>query len=466
MNVVEVRDLSFRYSNSKDYTLKNISFSLKRDEALLIAGPTGSGKSTLGYILSGIAQSYLDGELEGSVKVFGRTIKKLEDTRGLIGYVFQSFENQLLSFTVIDELALAAINSGLSEREVIDNIYKISDLLNMRNLLKRYVFNLSSGEMQKVAIGSMIVLKPKILILDEPLSQLDNTSVKNLLTILNQLKDSGITIIIIEHRIRKILPIVDKVLILEAGEEIFFGDKRDAINTFERLRLRIDKISWHKHKKPSDKTIIKCEDIWISRSGIFGVVKGVSFEVKEGEIVLFYGPNGAGKTSLSLFLTGIIDKVKGHAQINGKISIVFQNPDYNIVYDTVFDEVYKPALNSGLTREEAKIFANLLLEKFNLSKYRSKHPKLLSKGEKMRLAIASALASKPNILILDEPTFGQDYQGILGILEMLAFFRDKWGLSIIINTNDEELMEAVGDRVYVIDKGEIIKVIKRGRDEF
>ncbi|MGQ4892447.1 MAG: ABC transporter ATP-binding protein [Candidatus Njordarchaeia archaeon] len=463
---IRLNHVFYRYKTKKDYSLRDVTFNVDKGEFALVAGPTGSGKSTLAYLLTGIAQSYFVGELKGEIFVDGKRINGLRDTVGVIGYVFQSFENQLLNFSVKEELMIAPLSLGLNKREIEKTLNHVGELLDIKKLFHRYVYNLSSGEMQKVAIASMLTGKPKILFLDEPFSQLDDKSIENLIQELVEMNKEGLTIVVVEHRIMKLIDKIDKIVLLNRGEIIYEGDPRGARRHLELLGLRtnpIEKRIKEKIRRENERrTIVSVRNLWVDRDGNRDVLKGLSFNVNAGEIVSFYGPNGSGKTTLALTLLNVINKKLGSIKIHGDSTMVFQCPDQNLIYDTVFEEVYNPALNSGMSKDEARVLAKNLLEKFGLTEYLNESPLLLSKGEKYRLAIASAIASKPDLLILDEPTYGQDFKGIEAIFNAISHLIDRGNLAVIINTNDKEVAEAFSDKVFYMENGEIRRVEKLG----
>ncbi len=462
MSVV-IDNLSYRYPTAREYVVRDINIDINQGELVLIAGPTGSGKTTLSYIISGIVQSYIGGELIGNISIDGKEIKSIKDSQGLLGYIFQSFENQLLSLSVQDEILLAPINNGIdfnSAKKIVDELINV---FNLENLRDRYVYNLSSGEMQKVAIASMLAMKPKVLLLDEPFSQLDDQSTEILINKLLNLKEKGLTIIIIEHRIYKLLNLVDRLILISQGRVVYNGDPKKGESMAKKLGLRIDSFEskTKKFKAPSD-TILSVENLWVNRASETDVLKGVNLSLNKGEFISIYGPNGAGKTTLALTLINVLSRKRGVIKLKGSISMVFQNPDQNLVFSTVEDEILKPAINSGLSKEQAKELAKMLLEAFNLTHLRSRHPLTLSKGERYRLAVASSLASNPNILILDEPTYGQDYRGITAILEKLREFSEDKGLSVIILTNDWEFANAFSDAIYLLKDGVLVEKLSGG----
>ena len=451
---LELEDIWFKYSVSKDWVLKNINITVKEGSILLVGGPTGSGKTTLSYVMSGIIPRFINGELKGIVKLNGKKIetKKL---MGKIGYVFQNFENQLLSLSVRDEILITIVNNH--PKNVVNSIFEhLIDVFSLRELLDRYVYDLSFGEMQRVALASMMGGNPKILIMDEPMAHIDEKSKRMLVKELKRLRDEGYAIVVFEHRIKKLKELADTLAILKNGEIIYVGDPTKGWVECEKHGLRASTLKLtFKVKNETSKQSVIIRDLWVKRNPSEYVLRGLNLTIESGKLVIIYGENGAGKTTLALTMAKTLQPDRGKVKIIGDLNIVFQNPDIQLIYDTVLEEVYLPAKNSGLKDEQARKIAEQLLKSLGLWELRGEHPLSISKGQRYRLALASILASKPRIIILDEPTFGQDLNGLKLIFNTISRYINEHGATALILTSDEELFESFDVEKYVLENGKL-----------
>ncbi len=451
---LELENVWFKYSVSKDWVLKNINLKVEEGSILLVSGPTGSGKTTLSYVLSGIAPRFVNGEFKGELKLNGERIEPKE-LMGLVGYVFQNFENQLLSLSVRDEILITIVNNY--QKNEVNKIFEhLTWVFNLEGLLDRYVFDLSFGEMQRVAIASMMGGKPRILIMDEPMAHIDDKSKIMLVEELKRLRDEGYAIVVFEHRIKKLKDLADTLVILKNGEIIYDGDPDKGWNMCEKYGLRVSTLKFtFKAKTKTSKRSIAVKNLWVKRDSSEYVLKGLDLTVESGKLVMIYGENGAGKTTLALTLAKMLKPNKGEIKISGDLNIVFQNPDIQLIYDTVLDEAYSPARNIGLNDEQARRLAENLLKLLGLWGLRGEHPLSISKGQRYRLALASVLASAPKIIILDEPTFGQDLNGLKLIFKTVARHVKEYEGTALILSSDKELFDSFNGEKYVLEGGKL-----------
>ena len=312
--------------------------------------------------------------------------------------------------------------------------------------------------MQRVALATIILLNYDIILLDEPLAHLDKWSTRSLLKIIKMLSEEGKTVIIAEHRIQNLSDLADKFILLDNGEKILEGDYSEIRPIAEKLGLRI---GFKKHslkfkmRETSSESVLKAENLVFSWVPGEYVIKGVNMEILPGEIQVIYGPNGAGKTTLAFILAGHLNGYKGKVIRNGRVLYVPQNPDNFLMYDKVYQEVYMPLRNRGIKDKEAENIAMEMLSKFDLSDKANLDPFLLSKGEKYRLAVASAISSGANLIILDEPTFGQDYRNLMGILDLLNQHVSESESSVLVLTCDFDFYSSLFGKKYVLGEGEL-----------
>ncbi len=453
---IKVRNFWFRYTNS-EWILRNLNFEIGENQIILLVGPTGSGKSTLIYSLSGLIPYYIHGEWLGEISIAGIPVLKkgLRALTGKVGLVMQNFEDQLLSMRVREEIMLGPLNIGYRAEEASLLAADLIDKLKLKGHENTHVSTLSFGQKQKVVLASILAIKPDIVLLDEPFSQLDNESKESLRVILTELRKEGKTIIVAEHDISNIIGIADELIVLNKGEMIYKGTPNAAGDLLRSLGLRITNEIHLEIPKPKD-VVLVTKDLfcgWFNRE----ILRWVNMYLREEEIVSIVGKNGSGKTTLGLTLVGILKPLSGEIEKKGRVTMVFQNQDNNIIFSTVFDEVFRPALNALKNKSRALELAEDLLSTFKLEHYTDYSPFKLSRGERLRLEVASAIASCPKILILDEPTFGQDYNSLSSLLDTVSNYANSLKFGTIILTHNEEFARSVSNRIYCIKSGYLLE---------
>jgi len=452
---IYVKDLYYRPSDKSKWLLKGINLEVDKGEIVVIAGPSGSGKTMLLNVISGVAESILGGEIKGEVKIdISNNSNRKEKPR--IGFLPQSFENHLLSFSVRDELLISALNSGYENHK--KKLTEVINKLNLNGIIDRYVFNLSYGEMQRVALATIILLNYDLILLDEPLAQLDKWSTRSLLKVIKMLSEEEKTIIIAEHRLQNFSQLAGKFVLLNNGEKILEGDYSEIRPVAEKLGLRTslkkNSLEFKKSISNSD-FVLKASEIDFSWVPNDYVLRNVNVEILPGEIQIIYGHNGSGKTTLAYILAGYLKGYKGRILRKGKVLYVPQNPDNFLMYDEVYQEIYMPLRNSGLRSDIARETALALLSKFRLLEKASLDPFILSKGEKYRLAVASAISSGADLVILDEPTYGQDYRNLIEILDLLNQYVAESNKSVLLLTCDFDFYSSLSGKKFVLDKGSL-----------
>lgn len=494
--MLKIDNLSYRYSSRKQFTLKNINLTLADGEMLLLAGRSGCGKSTLIKAISGLLGSEERGELQGAIYLQGEDISKWppEKTGQLVGTVYQSPDDQLFAMTVADEVGFALENQG-EEPEVIAR--KVSETLQLVGLggFENYsIHKLSGGQRQRLALASILVTRPGLLILDEPVSQMNPQGVQSFMQLLVRLnREAGIAILMIEHRVNELCKYFSRLAVMQDGRIVYDGLVKDAWKAMTGrtdLGLREPQIvklcralqlselttdegrivqMLHSECEPAaaaaqaqpagqQQPLLEARDLYYTYPGSKEpTLKKLQFTLYQGQITAIMGFNGAGKSTLMNLLGGLTQTQQGSMLLEGKpvdkqlgkIGYLRQEPDLMLLADTVREELCWK--NNTITQQELQ----LLLKHMNLAEYADDFPLALSKGQRLRVVLGAMLAKKPALLLLDEPTTGQDEQSLAEIRRLLLAYKEQGG-SIFICTHDMELAAQVADRVIVLCAGQII----------
>lgn len=455
--MIRMKNIRYRYPGT-GWVLKGIDLSIQRREYITVFGSNGSGKSTLGYILNGLIPHFFNGTLEGYLAI--------NDAGAfpVVGTVLQNTDAQLFNSTVENEIAFGLESLGLPESEIERRIKEISGRLHITDLLGQSPMDLSGGEKRMVAIASVLCLRPSLLILDEPYSNLDWHGIRQVRSVLREIHEQGTNVLVIEQRVGGFLRDATRCIVTEHGKIIFNGSPEDSYEILRRNHLVPN------YPKRCD-SIPACNDPLLSvrnlsyRSQKKEILKNISFEIKNGETVAVIGKNGAGKTSLVKQFNGLLrptdgdlffqgEKIKGKAtsQLATDIGLCFQNPNDQFFKDNVKDEILAGARAIGKNTDHA---FHTICNIFDLDSILDKSPYRLSEGEKKRVALASVFVMQPKLVILDEPTVGQDGR----FREVLASLLDELrtqGLTILIVTHDLEFARATADRWIVLHDGRLI----------
>ena len=504
--MIEFKDFSFFYPDSKKPSLDKINVTIDEGEFLVITGPSGGGKSTFLRSINGLIPNFYGGKISGEVIVNGKNASKTPTNKmsEMVGMVFQDPENQLVSTQVEREIAFGMENLCFSKELMQKRIEEALDAVNISRLRNRTTSELSGGQKQKVAIASVLATHPDILLLDEPTSELDPRSAESVLNVIEKINDElGLTILLVEHRLERVIHHVDRMLMIDGGRMIYDGSPRkirsahvenwkvglppvtrlslhfqDKIKnngiplTVKEARLALrdilsnpkNKILWEK-KKSSDKVSISMDKVFFSYDGEKDVLKNISFKVYEGDMIALMGKNASGKTTLVKLMNGLVKQRKGKILLFGKkindypleeliqkVGIVFQDPNLHLFNDTVQEEVAFVLKNLGVKQEIIDKKVEDILKKFKIYQYRNSYPHDLSGGERQRVALASVLVSEPEILILDEPTRGMDYYLKK---ELISYLKEKAKTAIMV-THDIETAAEFADRVVLLSEGNIV----------
>ena len=445
MKAVELKNIYFRYKGFKEIILKNVNMEALYGEITLLAGMSGSGKSTILNLITGIIPNIIKGDIKGEISINNKNIigKSISEISKMVGVVLQNADSQIIMPHVEEEIAFGLENINM-ERENIKN--KINEMCNILSLNKNAKCKtLSGGEKQRLMSGAILAMGQKIIILDEPLANIDKFGAKILLDALLNLKNKGYAIIIIEHRLDMLIKYIDKIYDIKNG----IINKIDNINKYledEKNIIKDNGIKIESNEKIYEvkKLIYKIKDKTI--------INNISFDINEGERVLILGENGKGKTTLVRLLSKMIKSTEGDIKqyITNKkrnwfneIGIVYQNPNYQLFMPTVEKEI--------LYNAKSKELAYSLLKKFDLEKYKNRHPLSLSEGEKRKLTVALVLARLPKVLFLDEPTVGQDYDNLLNMINIINEFRNKYKTTIITISHDIRCANSLCDKCIILD---------------
>lgn len=504
MALLEIQNIKYYYPGSTKSSLNSIDLKIREGEFLLVVGGSGSGKSSLARVIAGLIPEFYGGRLDG--KLFFQEEKLKGDDRQIlnshVGIVFQDPEKQLVMTSVEAEIAFGLENLGLNQQEMFRRVAEVMSFLNLTSLRDKFTVNLSGGEKQKVALASVVAMQPRILVLDEPTSQLDPVAAGEFLDLVEFLnKELGYTVVLIEQRLERCFHLADRIVVMEQGEIICDGTPGDAArwqlahqlpfippvaklfasvnSSVVPLTVRDGRRELHKYlptvslqEIPERKvkltpvneehTVLAANNIWYSYPGGREVVRGQSLCVKEGEFVVILGANGSGKTTLLKLLTGILKPDRGSVQLLGqdtrnlsltelgrKVGYLSQNPNDYLFQDTVEDELMFTLNNfqlpdNGICEE--------ILKKLNLYDLRQANPRDLSSGERQRVALASILVAGPRLLLLDEPTRGIDYRlkaELGGFLQGITAS----GGTVVMVTHDVEFAAENADRIVMIFDG-------------
>ncbi|MDD5111163.1 MAG: ABC transporter ATP-binding protein [Candidatus Altiarchaeota archaeon] len=449
--IIEFKGVSYRHPDARENALYRMNSSIPEGSFVLVQGPSGSGKTTFLKCINGLIPHYGGGVYGGNVTVNGRdTLKSnVEDISSDVGTVFQDPENQIVCTGVESEIAFGLENMRLSQKEIEERIKWIANELSISNLLGRKTSMLSAGEKQKIVTAAVIAMKPKILLLDEPCSQLDQESVRRLNELLLKLnKKDRTTIVLVEHNYK--MP-------ENAGMAINMGGA-PAQNAKIPPKNRAGK---------TGRAVVRISNLSYSISGK-KILDGINLSVHEGEHISITGPNGSGKTTLLKHLNGLLKPGAGDVTVYGMntretdverlaatVGLLSQNPD-----DCLFCESVEGELSFTLANLGKKGGIDGTLRDFSLSEYKGRYPRDLSGGERQRVALASIMVASPKIIALDEPTRGIDPESRSRLLTVLDRLKQQ-GSTIIIATHDADLAERA-DRTIRLSEGRIAGQEKHG----
>jgi len=465
MELYKIKDLTYYYPEQSSPSLKISDLTINDGEFILIMGPSGCGKSTLARTLSGFIPHFFGGNLKGSILFKDQSLFSLNpiDLRKNIGMVFQDPEKQIVMANVKNDLVFGLENLGLEQTSIKDRINEITNLLEIKDLLSKSSRELSSGQKQKIAIASILAMKPKVLILDEPTSQLDPSSSKEIFSILRKLnKDHGYTIILIEQNVDSCFDFADRVIFVDRGEII---EKTNPVSIKEKLSskyksffpLKVSDSEFCTSNNLSNKTtdtLVKLENINFNYKNGFSL-NDINLKIQKGELLSVIGENGAGKSTLLKLIPGYLKPKSGDISYkNTRISYLSQNPNDYLFNDTVEEELRYTMHNYNIKDEGLLIDT---LKGLGIEHCRYSYPRDLSTGEKQRVALASILVSNPSLIMLDEPTRGLDPILKEKLGNLLIKLKDD-GKSIILVTQDIDFVLKYSTKIKLLKQGTILNL--------
>lgn len=461
---VVVRDVRFRYltgpeGSPTDHGLDDLSFEVAPGTLTLLCGPSGSGKSTALKLLNGLVPGFHGGELDGTVHVAGVDVPNtpLHDAGRTTATVFQNPRAGFFNARVIDEIAFGLENLGLPREEILDRVDEAASITGVGHLLPRNIMGLSGGEVQRVAAAAAMAAGPRVLLLDEPSSNLSPTAVGDLRALIADLRARSVTMVVAEHRLHYLRGLVDQVLYLRDGRvaERFDGDAFFALDDGTRRRLGLRRLA---------PTPERGADTWADDApglrveGLrFGYHRGRTvldidrMDFPAGRITALTGPNGAGKTTLARIVCGLEPEGRaGSVSLDGeRLTRQRRREAAYIVMQDVARQLFTESVEHEVELGLDDVDARALLAEVDLAGLEGRHPQSLSGGQRQRLVIASAMARRPRVCVFDEPTSGVGREHLLAIAALMRRLADD-GVVVIVITHDEELIEACADRVVAL----------------
>ena len=508
--IIEFNDFTFKYRVQAKPTLKNINLTIYEGEKVLIVGPSGSGKSTLAHCINGLTPFYYQGTSTGSLKVMGKETKDMGifEMSKMVGTVLQDPDSQFIGLTVAEDIAFKLENDCVPQSKMKAMVEKVSKLVGIEKQLDAAPYSLSGGQKQRVTLAGVTVEDIDILLFDEPLASLDPATGKSAIELIEQIKnETKKTIVIIEHRLEDVLHCdVDRIIVMNEGcivadmtadelvasnilvesgirEPLYITALRYAgvtitedmkagnIQTLDISKCKTNLDKWHKDNSSNNEIkeeniLLELKDISFQYEKNKPILKDISFKINKGEMVSIIGKNGAGKSTISKLICGFYKPTSGQILLNNRdigddsikeraerIGMVMQNPNQMISKTMIFDEVALGLRFRGIPEGEVKTRVYETLKVCGLYEYRNWPISALSFGQKKRVTIASILVLNPEILILDEPTAGQDFKHYNEIMEFLLELNNK-GVTIIMITHDMHLMLEYTNRAIVLADGQ------------
>ena len=447
---IRLKEVSFKYDGAKENVLENINLTVEYGETVLLSGVSGEGKSTLLSIINGVIPFVNSGEFSGSVEIDGKDVTKLKisERSKLIGTVLQNADEQIIYDLVNEEIAFGCENLNIASEEIDRRVERFTTLMQIEKNAKTKT--LSGGQKQRLITASTLAMEQKIIILDEPLANLDTHTAHILLKALRNLANSGYAVLIVEHRLDVVKNYIDKVMRIENKQLFTSTDIND-------LNSGIKTIPHADGSLPGE-VLIKGEKLFFA-AGDRNIIDGLDIEIRAGERIVLLGENGCGKTTLMRMLARlnkpndgalsqtITKSKKANNKWFSKVGYVYQNPVYQLFMPTLLSEISFKAKSEEIARE--------MINAFGLSGLEQRHPQSLSEGQKRRASIAAVCASEPTVLFLDEPTVGQDYKNLCKTVETVNKINKNLGTAIVTVTHDKRCAGALADRVLIMENGKI-----------
>ena len=511
--ILQFDHFGFQYHAQSEPTLYDICLSVRKGEKVLIAGPSGCGKSTLAHCINGLIPCSYHGDMTGSVTLAGKNTKDMNifEISRTVGTVLQDTDGQFIGLTVAEDIAFALENDCVQDPELHERVLKTAKTVNMQSFLRHAPGELSGGQKQRVSLAGVMVDDVELFLFDEPLANLDPATGKQAIELIDEIqKRTGAAVIIIEHRLEDVLwRNVDRIVLMQSGriisdttaDELLSGDLLRQNGIREPLYLTALKYAgveitpemqphsirtvvlseqtkqkvrtWYRTTppaaaKPEREWLLEAEHVDFSYEGGHHALKDVSVRVKKGELMAIVGRNGAGKTTFSKVVCGFEKQQTGTLTFDGRdlmelsikeradhIGYVMQNPNQMISKTMIFDEVALGLRTRNVPEDEVKTRVEQTLKICGLWPFRNWPVSALSFGQKKRVTIASILVLEPEMIILDEPTAGQDYRHYTDIMEFLSGLNRR-GITVVMITHDMHLMLEYAERAVAFSEGKVI----------
>ncbi len=504
---IRLTDLHFTYRHTESPALTGIDLTVRPAEFVVLVGPSGAGKSTLCYALNGLIPKFLRGEMTGAVEIFGRPTadQKVGQLSETVGLVFQDFESQLFSTNVELEVAFAPENFGVDRSEIERRVRECLATVGLTGLERREPATLSGGQKQRLAIASVLSMEPRIVVMDEPTTDLDPLGKEGVFNVSRRLRERGLTMLIAEHETEE-AAVADRVIVLNHGRVEADGPPADVLTRADwleelgvqplgaaqvtaRLGLRpvltveeaTEELAGAGYRvdpqalatlaaadpQPPGSPVIEVRGLEHRYPNGLAALQGADLTIRSGEFVAVVGQNGSGKTTLVKHFNGLLTPTSGDVLVAGTstrnqtvlqlgktVGYVFQNPDHQIFADTVFEEVAFGPRNHGVAPDEVKTRVTEALAAVGLEGREQEDPLALTKGERQRVAVASVLATRPEVIILDEPTTGLDYKEQRKMMDLVRQLNEA-GHTIICVTHTMWVVAEYAHRTIVVKDGRI-----------
>ncbi|ENN9981773.1 DUF3744 domain-containing protein [Vibrio vulnificus] len=510
---IEFSNFSFRYESLDKPTLRNINLRIEKGEKIVIIGPSGSGKSTLGQCLNGLIPHAIKGEVSGSLTINGQETATfaMHQFTEQVGTVLQDTDSQFVGLSIGEDIAFALENQLTANIEMYSLVKATAKMVDLEQMLQRSPHDLSGGQKQRVSLAGILVDDVDILLFDEPLAALDPKTGKRTIEIIDELhRKTGKTVVIIEHRLEDVLHRhVDRIILMDGGEimadttpdellaspllaqygireplyltalksagcHLALDDHPSSLSELPLANYQHAMADWFHQANTTNnhirsETLLDVRNLTYSYDGEKNALEGVNFNVQRGEFVSILGKNGSGKSTITKLIMGVIEPDDGAMHLNGqdlseltifersqKVGVVMQNPNHMISHHMIFDEVAFGLRNRGWDEQQVNDKVLEVLELCGLSKYRHWPIEALSYGQKKRVTIASILALEPELLILDEPTAGQDYRNYTSMLSFIEKLNRELGITVVIISHDMHLVLEYTTRSIVIADSQLV----------
>jgi cobalt transport protein ATP-binding subunit len=518
MGRVSVEGLCYSYPNTTDLALRDVNLQIEEGEFILLTGPSGCGKTTFCRCLNGLIPHFYSGDMKGDIRIDGLSTREhpTYELAKHVGLIFQNPDNQIFSLTVEKDIAFGLENMGVPKPKMVSEIDWAMGQVGITQLRERGTHELSGGQKQRLTIASILAMHPGVIVMDEPTAFLDPVGAEKIFNVLKTLNEEhGITILLIEHRMDLAVKYCSRIIVFNEGQVVNDGKPRDIFTADEtrmigvgiprmvelgrRLRQRgypveipLDSaeayaslapyLKKQEAPKPRDEIedlntfvgeyssspLIQLKEVAYSYSSTVDALRGVSLSINRGEYVAIMGENGAGKTTLVKHFNGLLRPKSGTVTVDGedvstksvasmarKVGLVFQNPDDQLFAEDVEEEISFALRNFGYDEAVIKERVDWALNLLDMERYRKSSPFILSGGERKRVALASILAWNPDVLVLDEPTVGQDYGQKERLKHFLMQLRTQ-GKTVVIVSHDVEFVAESQPRILLMAQGKVI----------